>query len=294
MGRGPGGGAIMTNGEWIHHGATRARNIVDHLPQLWQLEDISVEDDDSVAPEPLAPPTELTAPQQKMGGSDAEARFTAELAAAQAEIERWRTHALTVEAEAKAQGFAAGHAEGMAQGRSEGLAATRAEAQTSLDRLASLAEQSVIDMRGSLAATRDMLAQLSVEIARTLAGEALRVDPSLLAHRIVALLERMNDVTTATVRLHPTDLALMQQHWPELAHAYGWGDQGPRLLGDDTVSPGGCVIEARTHYLDARQETLSDLVRETFAALALAPLPATGAELEAHEVSPETAHQEAA
>ncbi|HKD74254.1 MAG TPA: FliH/SctL family protein, partial [Ktedonobacterales bacterium] len=237
----------MTTGEWIQHGASRAQNGTDHLPQLWQLEEIASEGDASIAPTSIVPPVESFASQQKAekGIAEAEARFAAELAAAHAEIERWRTHALTVEAEAKAQGFAAGHAEGFAQGRNEGTTAAHAEAQTSLDRLAALAERSVIDLRSSLGATRDLLAQLSVEVARTLVGEALRVDPSLLAHRIVALLERLSDVTTATVRLHPADLVLMQQHWPELAHAYGWGDQGPRLLGDDTISPGGCLIEAR-------------------------------------------------
>src|SRR5579884_597702 len=271
----------MRHGEWIHRGTAHAQNIADHLPQLWQVEagqdhaHTAPGDDISVA-QATVPPAEPAVPHQKEEErrADAEARFAAELAAAQAEIEHWRAHVQSAEAEARERGFADGYSEGMARGRDEGAADVRAEAQSSLERLAALAERSVIDMRAALAATRDMLAQLSVEIAQTLVGEALRVDPSLLAHRIVALLERLSDVTTATVRLHPTDLALMQQHWPELARAYGWGEQGPRLLGDDTVSAGGCVIEARTHYLDARLETLTDLVREMFAAVSLAPLPA--------------------
>jgi flagellar assembly protein FliH len=257
--------------EWIQHDPEHVQRVAEYLPHLWR----EIAPPSLGAPAPPAPADDAPAPDALEAATaltqarlaEAEARFAAELAAVRAESEQWRAHALAVEAEARAQGFAAGYAEGERQGRSDGATAIRAEEQASLACLAALADAGVVEMQAALMAAHETLAALGIAIARAIVGEAFALDPSLLARRITRLLERLSDVTTATVRLHPTDLAVVQPHWPDLAQTYGWGEQGPRLLGDDAVTPGGCVVEARTHYLDAQIETLCDMVRETFAAL---------------------------
>ena len=275
-----------TRADWIQHDSEHVHRVKDYLPHLWRemvtptTAAASSPPPPDGTPPPIAPAVVEQSAQVRL--AEAEARFAAELAAVRVESEQWRGHAFAVEAEARAQGYAAGHAEGERQGRGAGEAAVRAEAQQTLTRLATLADDSVVTLRAALKASHETLATLSVAIARAIIGEAFALDPALLARRIVKLLESLSDVTTATVRLHPADLALVQEHWPGLVQTYGWGEQGPRLLGDDAMTPSGCVIEARTHYLDARIETLCELVQTTFATVALPPAPvATDAEDEA-------------
>jgi flagellar assembly protein FliH len=195
----------------------------------------------------------------------AEAAAAARIEAAQAEAERWRQHALSTEADAQQRGFAAGYAEGERQGRQAGESAVHQAAQADLDRLAHLVAGADANLQAALRAAQAQLAALSVAIARTIALAAFQLDDHLLARRIAALLEHISQTVATTVRVSPADLPLLQPQWPDLVRAQGWLAPGPRLIADEAITPGGCIIETGTQYLDARLETLCARVAETFA-----------------------------
>ncbi len=252
--------------EWVQHGSDGAQDAAARLPHLWRESIVPVVE--QLSPEARAAIEALEADAARRV-AEIEARAASDRATAQIEILRWRGHAQAVEAEARARGHAEGYAAGASDGRRDAQEAVRVEARASLDLLAQLAGAARVDLRSAITQAQATLADLSQSIAAAIIGEAFVTDQTLMARRIAALLDRLADGATATVRLHPADLDLINQHWSTLAPARGWRDAGPRFVADAGIAPGGCVIEARAHYLDARIETLSALVRDAFTAILL-------------------------
>lgn len=264
----------VTRVGWVQHGGVRVASAAEQLPQL---DDLPLEEEVVSVEEVL--PGEAH-PHVLHARAEAEARLTqvmaeaeARLAQALAEAQRWRDHALATEAEAQACGFAAGYAEGMTQGRAAGEAAAQAKMRAQVAQIAALAKAARTDLRAGIRAARDDLAALCVAVARATIGEALRLDADLLARRVGLLLDEIDDATTAIVRVHPDDLPALQAHWPAAARARRSGERGLRLVGDDSLAPGDCVVEGHTRTFDARLNPMLDRVAAAFAALPPTPLP---------------------
>ena len=254
-------------GQWVQHGDGPVRTSAFILPRLEALAP-----DDASATDPLfALPTSPTDQSDEMAVyarvEAASEQAAAQIAALRQEVEYWKNHAHSTEGAARERGYREGVASGEAIGYAAGETRARDESLALLTTLLGLTERCVFATQETIAASHAGLASLAIAIARKIVGEAFALDETLLARRVVALLERLNDVTTATVRLNPRDLAIVQQHWSGLAQAYGWVEAGPRLVGDDAITPGGCVIEAKSHYTDARLETLIEQVCDAFAAV---------------------------
>lgn len=245
---------LITRSGWVPSGIARAQPASGEAPHQWapfsELADVPPE-----SPPERASVEEVPIAQQL---AELEARAAAQVAAAQAEAERWRDHALATEAASQARGFAAGYAEGITEGRTVGETAIKAELQTLVDHLAGLAQQAHAETEATLQAAQSALAALSIEIARAVVGEALRLDEGLLARRITALCAQMTESLGTTVRVHPMDLVGLQPLWP--------ADQ-PRLVGDANLALGDCLITTRTQYFDGRLEALFGLVKDAFATL---------------------------
>lgn len=257
---------------WVQHGKVHIKNATTQLPRLWEAPTDGAGDD--AAGEihtPLHLPGVL---DNAIIEAEAQARIAvievaaaAQVAAAQAEAERWRQHALQSESEGYSRGFTAGYNDGMAQGQTEGAAAVKAEARAQVDRLAALAKAARVETRQALLATRTQLADLSLELARAVIGEALRLDPDLLSRRVAHLIEAIGDSATAIVRVAPEDLTLLQPYWAAATRARRTGEKGPRVVADASLAPGDCIIEGTVRYLDARLEPLLTRIAATFAAI---------------------------
>lgn len=246
-------------GAWISRDPA-ARNVTGTLPNLWR----------QTEPKASAGGALTSAAQEAIQTAEslAHARLlelvehaTARTRAAEAEAERWRAHALATEADARQRGFAAGEQAGLVAGE----AAARAAAQATIERLATLGERATVDLRAALDEQRDQLANLALEIARQVIGEAFHAEPALLVNRVGLLLSQIGESAAATVRLHPADAPLVRTQWGALAEANGWHAHKPHFVADPAVEAGGCVIEARAHYLDAQPAALLALVRDAFA-----------------------------
>jgi flagellar assembly protein FliH len=263
----------VTRAGWVQH---RGTQVAATVPQLPQLDDLPLEE---AVPAAEVLPGELH-PHVLHARAEAEARLAqvtaeaeARLAQAIAEAERWRDHALATEADAQARGFAAGYADGMAQGRAAGEATAQEEMRAQVAQIAVLAKAARMELRAGIRAARDELAALCVAVARATIGEALRSDPDLLARRVALLLDEIGDATTAVVRVHPDDLPGLQAHWPAAARARRSGERGLRLVGDDSLAPGDCIVEGHTRSFDARLAPMLDRVATAFAALPPARVP---------------------
>jgi flagellar assembly protein FliH len=259
---------------WVQHGKVRVKAVSTHLPHLWEAPaDV---DHPLDAPEPHIP-LPIHAPgvidsaiaeaemQARISAIEAEAQ--AQIAAAQAEAERWRQHALQSESDGYSRGFNAGYNDGVKQGQTEGAAAVKAESRAQIDQLVALTKAARVETRTALLATREQLTQLSIEIARAIIGEALHVDEDLLSRRVSHLLETIGESATAIVRVAPLDLPKLQPSWAAASRARRMGERGPRVVADESLAPGDCIVEGTVRYLDARLEPLFTRVAEAFAAI---------------------------
>ena len=174
----------------------------------------------------------------------------AERAALQAEIEQLRE---TARQTGHAEGHASGLAEGRLQGHSEGHAAGYqqglAQAQSEAQQLAGLSARLDAALgEFDVQMSQDLLA-LSLEIARQLVGQSLRVHPELLLETLRQVLMQLHH-PHATITVHPEDAALIRQHLSDSPLL-----TGQRIHEDPHMTRGGCTVEAAGSQIDATLET---------------------------------------
>jgi flagellar assembly protein FliH len=164
------------------------------------------------------------------------------------ELERLRREAREAGAlEGRQEGWAQGHAEGHAAG----LAAGQAQVQAQAERLLALAAALPEALARADAEIADSLLALALDVARQVVHRSLRADP----HSILPLVQDLLHAEPALqgeprLLLHPDDLALVESALgPELQTA-GW-----QLRTDETITRGGCRVQAATGAKDATLET---------------------------------------
>lgn len=251
----------VTKIAWVQRDHSQVSDAMTHLPHLLQMQSSEL---------PLMLSAEALEAirivreeaQQHIAAITAEVE--AKLLLSQSEAERWRRHALSTEAEAQTRGYQAGFASGEIQGRLNGEQSVREEQQALLTRLEQIVSSSLAMTHDALSDAEKGLAQLSIEIARSVVGECFANDESLFLRRISALLHTLDDAITATIHVAPEDYSLLQEQWFANTLPQWRDSQNLRLVADEQVPPGGCVIDTRTHHLDAGPETLFALVQSIF------------------------------
>ncbi len=138
--------------------------------------------------------------------------------------------------------------EGYAAGRAEGLADAAHERRSMVMRLESLLEAAARPLASLDDATEQELARLAVVIARRVLAHELTIAPELIVQAVQRAARALPSATRELrVRLHPDDLALLQQHAVAEAH---W-----QLLPDPALARGDCLLESERSRLDARLDT---------------------------------------
>ncbi|MCL2346473.1 MAG: flagellar assembly protein FliH [Desulfobulbus sp.] len=161
---------------------------------------------------------------------------------------------------------AAGYAAGLAEGRAAGQAAAVEENRQS----AAATARSVNALIDSL---KHSLNQLDQTIAEQLLALAVEIAAQVVRGRIAvheeALLPVVREAIAAlplsrgdmTLRVNPVDAAhLRRQLGDELSQS------GAQIVEDDSISSGGCVLQAGASQIDARVETRWKRVLETIGA----------------------------
>lgn len=192
---------------------------------------------------PASPLPHVSAADIEAHGKACEAEFAAlrlkaaqELASARAEAEQ---ELASAHADAERRGYAAGEEKG------ERAATELMQAQ--IDRFKSLASQLNLSKLKVLDDAEDAVVEIAfAAICRVLGGHAASRDTVLGIVREAAAAVR--DREQVLVRLHHEDLSLLSDYGdvPEL---------DVRLVADQTVRLGGCIVDSSTGSLDARIET---------------------------------------
>lgn len=151
---------------------------------------------------------------------------------------------------AYAEGFAQGHEAGGREVREALEATVRKTAEETAVRMGQLLHST----REHLTRSEDQIARQLLELACDLARQVVRQElaGNTLALKPViaeALGQLIEDGLPATVRLHPTDLALMKGALQETL-----ASPRPEFVADSSLSPGGCLVESASRVVDATIE----------------------------------------
>jgi flagellar assembly protein FliH len=151
--------------------------------------------------------------------------------------------------------FQAGYADGLIQGRVQAEAELQQQmadflakqAQTSAQRLAEIFSAAQSELTRSRQVVAQGVLELACELARQVVRQELSVKPNVMLPVIREAVELLdNEHQSAVVRLHPSDLDLLEV--PLTTELTGL----PLVLrADPMLEPGGCVVESAGMVVDA-------------------------------------------
>lgn len=145
-----------------------------------------------------------------------------------------------IEAQARAEGFAAGHV--------EGLAAAQADIRKQRAQLEALFEAAARPLQALDGQTEQALATLAILVARRVVAAELRMAPELVLRAVQQAVAAVPAAGQALrVHVHPEDLPLLQ--------AAATTDSHWECVADPQLARGDCVVESARSHLDARVET---------------------------------------
>lgn len=161
--------------------------------------------------------------------------------------------AITLQAEAQAQGYEAGYKQGIADGQKKMdglLAGATAQIQQLLDEMAA--------QRGAmLAQVESEIVALSLAIAEKIVGHVARTHDELILHMVQRAIAELPNTGPLLLRVHPDDAPTLEKYWQRGQN----GDERSaewRLVADAHIERGGCLIVCGSTTIDARLSTQLD------------------------------------
>lgn len=109
------------------------------------------------------------------------------------------------------------------------------------------------------------LAELALKIARKVVGEHLQADPALVGRIVQETIASLEPTTALEVHVHPQDLAMVEANRAELERLVT-GPGSVRVVADDGVDRGGCVLVSPVGEVDARISTKLGVLETAFEA----------------------------
>lgn len=107
----------------------------------------------------------------------------------------------------------------------------------------------------------ESLVKLSLAIAERIVKREVRLDPSVVLRQIHEATKRVVGVERIKLRVHPTEEEFVRQHRVDITS----GSDAVRELvieGDETISPGGCILESESGNVDALISTQMEKIEQ--------------------------------
>ncbi len=143
---------------------------------------------------------------------------------------------------------------GYAQGERAGAEAAASRAEATLQRLAHTLDDLQSLRADLIRRTEREVVELSLAIAGKVVQREVSLDRDLLLAMARVALDRLADIATASIRLHPDDYAgVMAGRGPAGATTHGVA-----IVIDQSVRRGGCVVQSEFGSVDIGVETQID------------------------------------
>lgn len=185
-------------------------------------------------------------------------------------LQKAREEARQLSQTASKQGHEQGHKAGLAQGHKEGLEAGRQEAfakhAAALD---ALQKQWLEALNGFVEARQSLLAEarldvlrLALAIAERVVFRTVEIDPTVIEDQMAEALGMLAKRSAVTIRVNPAELEQARTTLPELVSRMHQCEDAS-VLADESLTPGGCVLQAGMTTIDASIETQLDRIVAT-------------------------------
>ena len=159
---------------------------------------------------------------------------------------------------------------GYAQGERAGAEAAAARAEAMLRRLAHTLDELQVLRTDLIRRTEREVVELSLAIARRILQREVSLDHELMLAMARVALDRLADVATASIRLHPDDYAAALG-----ARGSAVASHGVQIVADPGVRRGGCVVQSEFGSVDVGITTqIDELTHALLGADTPAPLHA--------------------
>ncbi len=149
------------------------------------------------------------------------------------------------------EAFTKGYAQGERAGAEAGASAGRGDAAAAWRRRSTTWQALRADL---IRRTEREMVELSLAIARKVLQREVSLDHDLLMAMARVALDRLADIATASIRLHPDDYAgVMLGRGPSAVSTHGVA-----IVADPSVRRGGCVVQSEFGSVDIGVETQID------------------------------------
>lgn len=156
------------------------------------------------------------------------------------------------------QGRAAGYEEGLRNGTSAGIDQALRERRQQLDQLAEGLKAALDDIEGArlaiLSDARVDVLKLSLLLTEKIVLRIVEADPTVVEDQIAEALGLVSLSSRPTLRIHPDLIARVNECLPDLSIKFAAARE-MRIVPDDSVTPGGCVLSTEDAEVDAALET---------------------------------------
>jgi flagellar assembly protein FliH len=180
------------------------------------------------------------------------------LAQARAEAERIVAEAQQQAEAIRQEAEAAGRQQGFEAGFAEGRAVAEAQAAQESARLHELLNSILAERVRILSKAEAELVDLALAIARKVIGDIAANHAEAVAYIVHQAIEQLGQGGPFQVHLHPTDAERLAAFWPAA------GKPDWKLVPDERIAPGGCIVVCGAGQVDARLETQLDLIQKAF------------------------------
>lgn len=159
---------------------------------------------------------------------------------------------------------AAGYAAGYEVGRQAGERALRDQAV----RLAELLDGATHEVQAAVRNLEPLVVELALTVAGRVVEQQIADCPEGIREVVRSALSAAGSVRVIRVRVHPNDQPFLEAVWPTL----GSGEQSFTLIADESVQPGGCIVDTAAGFVDAQPEVrIEEIRRQIRASLGEAP-----------------------
>jgi flagellar assembly protein FliH len=138
-----------------------------------------------------------------------------------------------------------------AEGYRVSMAAARQDLHIQLEQAAALLDGAHDAKAVVLAEAEPEVIRLALAIAKRVIHREIATDPRIVVDTVRESLRRLGGRAVARVRVNPAELPALNEAWHELTNVA----REIEFVPDDSVSPGGCLVESRQGDIDALVET---------------------------------------
>lgn len=184
---------------------------------------------------------------------------TSMLAKAQAHVEMMLNQAqmqvATIQEEARKTGWEAGY--------SEAKQTTEQELNQTVATIKQVVETALSERERFWRENQRAVGELVVAIAERIISQELNINPKIVTEIVGRAIKDANITGACRIRVNPTDYEILIPSW-ETIPSLQPSDKKWELVSDETVSRGGCIIEANGGTLDAQVETQLLQIKRAF------------------------------